>query len=308
MVIISSKKIFWFISTLLLITFLSTRIFSFKRGLLENVATAITYPAILISSNVAEYLQNRQNKKEDYQLLKQKYEKLNNGYEELIAENVRLHATLHFDKQSHELVEFQTRYNLTDKILAKILVKNINPDEHYFLINKGLQNGIKKDMVAIYMTQIVGRISDVFEHYSKLVLITDPNCKIAAYASGTGANGIVLGQNNISLCKFSYVSHLTQIAENDVIISSAQGLIFPEGFCLGKIVKHSIEQKSLYHDIEIKPFFDLKDLQFCLLVDNSKINLALEHTFTATTKTLNDSHFSTKTQSSTSSPETPIIT
>lgn len=299
MAIISGKKIFWFIATLTLITFLSSRIFSFKRGLLEDIATTLTYPAFLLSSNIAECLHNRQNNNDSYQQLKQKYEKLNNGYEELLADNVRLRATLHFEQQSHELIEFQTRYSLTDKILAKILVKNINPDEHYFLINKGLRHGVKKDMVAIYMTQIVGRISEVFEHYSKLILITDPTCKIAAFSSTTGANGIVLGQNNISSCKFSYVSHLSQIADNDIILSSGQGLIFPEGFCLGKILKHSIEQKSLYHDIEIKPIFDLKHLQFCLLVDNSKINLALEHNLTTTNAVPADSfYFENKSQSS----------
>jgi cell shape-determining protein MreC len=70
-----------------------------------------------------------------------------------------------------------------------------------------------------------------------------------------------------------YVSHLASVVTDDLIFSSGQGLVFPEGFCLGKIVKQTLKEKALYYEIEIEPLVDLASLFFCLLTNQSKIDL-----------------------------------
>jgi rod shape-determining protein MreC len=138
------------------------------------------------------------------------------------------------------------------------------------LVDKGESSGIKKDMVAIYKFQILGRVTEAFSWYSKILLITDKKSKVAAYTNNTSAPGIVVGQNKTDTYQMVYTSHMHKIEPNDFIISSGQGLIFPEGFCLGKIKKHKV--KGLYYKITVEPLIDFNTLQYCLLTNQEKMN------------------------------------
>ena len=147
----------------------------------------------------------------DHQNLIKKYESQNEKIDKLLAENTKLKASLNHQKATTELSEFQQRYNLKEALVAKILLKSITESEQYFLINRGKNDGIKKDMVAIYKHQIIGRVTNVFSYYSKILLITDSNSKISAYTEKTKSTGIVKGFNDINNCQLCYVSHLSKI-------------------------------------------------------------------------------------------------
>jgi rod shape-determining protein MreC len=250
--------------------FVANRIFFYKKGMLENIASNITYPVLWLSSTISQPIKYFFQRKQSYNELQKQYIQLKENYENLQAENIKLNASMHFEEKTYELLDFQKRYNYENKLLAKILSKNITQEEHSFLIDQGSNNGIEKNMVALYKFQIIGKVTQVFRWYSKVLLITDHNCKIAAYTNTTNAGGIVVGKNDINYCNFEYVSHLSKIKPNDLVISSGQGLIFPEGFCLGQITKSKIE--GLYHKITIEPLVDIKTLDYCLLTNQEKIN------------------------------------
>lgn len=263
------KKIGLGVSLVIFSLFALNRIFFFSPGCLEKISTAITYPIVSLSSAINNRLKSACERKECYAQLEQKYAQIKQAYLQTMAENMQLKAIIHYDNISKELRDFQQRYNLSRMILAKILVKNITDDEHYFLINKGTNDGLKKDMTAIYKFQLIGKITEVFSNYSKVLLITDQMCKVAAYTNQTSSQGIVRGQNNINRCTMNYVSHLFKIIDQDLIISSGKGLVFPEGFCLGKIVAHELKEKSLYHDIEVEPLVNIQALEYCLITDQA---------------------------------------
>jgi len=267
------KKFFLFFGLCTLVLFLTNRLFFFSTGFLEKASAKISYPFLRLAQSISSSIKNKAERKIKYNDLLVQHDILKKINEDLLSENIQLKALLQYDKQSKDLIDFQRRYSLEDKIFAKILVKNIDASEHYFLINRGTRDGVKKDMVALYKFQIIGRISTVFDRYSKVILITDQNCKIGAYATKTNALGITQGSNTITTFSLNYVSHLQDIETDDLVLSNGQGLIFPEGFCLGKIISHSLKEKALYHDVTIQPLIDLKNLKFCMIVDQTKINL-----------------------------------
>jgi len=259
-----AKKLLIILSFVLITLFLSKQLLFFNKGYLEQIANDAIYPAIWIANKITQPIKNLIEKRKLHKKLAKKYEQLQKENEELLSENIKMKASLKHYQASKELLEFQQRYNLQNAIFAKILVKNLSELEHYMLINRGKNDDIEKDMVALYKFQIIGRVTDVYTNHSKVLLITDSNCKIAAFANKTKASGIVKGANNINQCDFCYVSHLSKIENNDLVISSGQGLIFPEGFSLGRIIKHN--KKDLYHDITIKPLVNLRNIEFCLLI------------------------------------------
>ena len=265
----SRKRLFLIIAITVLSFFMANRIFFFKQGFLEYFSNNLIYPVLSIGNKIIQPIKTFFQKRAAYNQLYKEYLELKEESENLLAQNVKLKSSINYQEETREVLEFKKRYNLNTAIMAKVLAKNISQDEHYFLLNRGLNDGIKKDMVATYKFQLVGRITEVYRWHSKLLLVTDSNCKVAAYANSTNAKGIVVGENKINSYKMSYVSHLSQIQEDDLVLSSGQGLIFPEGFCLGKII--NCQTEDIYHKITIKPLVDLSQISFCLLLNQEKI-------------------------------------
>ncbi len=268
------KKLF-FVSAGLVCFFwyAANRTLFFKAGVFERIASGAVYPFIWISSNIVAFVKNSTEQKKTYAELQQEHKQLKKTYEALQAAFVMLHSTIHFNQETEEILEFKKRFSLSNSILAKILVKNISSEEHSVTLNCGARDGVKKDMVAIYKLQIVGKLVQVTDYYSTLQLITDARCKVAAHTNASGAGGIVVGTNTNNLCQFNYVSYINTIQPDDLIFSSGQGMVFPEGFCLGKISKLVTKDKALYHEIEVTPLVDLTALTYCLLTDQAKITL-----------------------------------
>lgn len=262
--------------TILLITpllaiFIANRLFFSTPNILERVSSYITYPVLQISSTITNPIKNFFEKRLSHNELHARYDVLEKNNEELLAENIKLKATLHYAKKSAEIREFVSRYNLENTILAKILIKNISPNEHTIVINRGTRDGVEKNMVAIYKFQLVGRVKEVLPTYSKITLITDRRSKISSHTNTSNVKGIVQGTNQINRCKLSYISHLKPLQNGDFVLSSGQGLIFPEGLCLGKIV--DIQTDGLCHNVELEPLVDLSSIEMCHVTNQSKMNL-----------------------------------
>jgi rod shape-determining protein MreC len=124
-------------------------------------------------------------------------------------------------------------------------------------------------MVAVYNSCLVGKVIEVYPWYCKVGLITDSECKIAAFCAKTTTNGILEGLNKDDVMMLRYVSHLSQVMEGDVIVSSGQGLIFPAGFGLGTIIH--IAKENLFYTIRVKPMIDLQSVQHCIIIAKEQI-------------------------------------
>ncbi len=101
-------------------------------------------------------------------------------------------------------------------------------------------------MIAVYKGCLLGRVCEVYPWFSKLELITDKSCKIAAHGLLSKASGIYQGTNSESLAQLNHVSHLAMLQDNDVLISSGEGLVFPRGFGLGKIKRFHVDGLFFY--------------------------------------------------------------
>ncbi|QQR49112.1 rod shape-determining protein MreC [bacterium] len=271
--ITKNKTFIWSAGTLLVLLFLINRVFFFRAGYTEKIAATLTCPFVAASSKLASYVSSIVIHKRSHQELQEYANTLALENEILQEKVIKLEAGARHYHLSKELVDFQERYNLSSALFSKILVKNISADEHYYIINRGSRDGVINDMVAIYKLQIIGKVVETWPYHSKVMLLTDQQCKIAAFTNTTDAEGIVQGTNTPNRCTLSYITSLSTIQVDDLVFCSGQGLIFPEGFCLGKISNHQHQQNALYHEIEIEPLVDLASINFCLLTNETKINL-----------------------------------
>ena len=183
---------------------------------------------------------------------------------DLQAINIALAAERNYWQQNQELIEFAKRYDFSCKIMAQCFFKNLNSHDYYMLLNKGSNDGVMPNMVAVYKNCLLGKVATVYPQYCKLDLIISPNCKIAVYDKQTGAFGICSGQNDKHKIAVSYVSHLQKLNEGDLLISSGEGQTFPQGFGVGKISQ--IKSVGLYYQADAELLFDLDTINSCYLI------------------------------------------
>lgn len=247
-------------------------------SVVESISSCTLYPLLrvqqLIVGSISSWLEHRVSLQE----LEKKVEDLKKQYDNVFAENIALKATYHYAEETKELRDFNKRYLLNDGHVAHILARHFSPNNQFFLVDAGTIHGIQKDMVALYVNSIVGRVVSVYPWYCKVCLITDVDCKVAAVCLSLftknssfikSATGIHEGTNNRGCTVMQYVSHLESVAIGDDVLSSGEGLIFPKGFALGKVL--SADKGDLFYTITVQPALDFQSLRYCTLIAKENI-------------------------------------
>ena len=238
----------------------------------ERVLSRVTYPLILMQHRCAESFDWWRLEKMDKKELLEFLEKVVRERDALRCRVIELESFSCFDRESHELRTFAQRYRLSEAYTAQIIQKQLSREAHSFLVNAGERQGIKVDMVALYQHHLIGRVSEVYPSYAKVVLITDRASRVAAVATRTGARGIIEGSNDQELLRLNFVNHFDEIKPGDLVTSYGVGLVFPRGLAIGEVTH--VEPAGVLKKVDVKPFVELRDLSFCLLASAEMIETA----------------------------------
>lgn len=248
------------IVVILLVLFFVIHRLTYQSAIIPKISSVLLYPVLYVHAKIVDPIAMWVTTKQDIACLQKRIEILTNTVENLQAENIRLSAVQRYEKDIAEIILFNKRFK-NPGILAHVLVKKISNSEHYFLINRGENQGIKKDMFAYFKNNVIGKVAEVYPWYSKVLLITDATCKVAAVCAKTNARGIHEGQNDDRITSLTFVNHLEEIQKGDLVLSSGEGFIFPSGFSLGKIT--NAERGISYYDIAVEPLVDFNSLRYC---------------------------------------------
>lgn len=230
----------------------------------EYFYSGLLYPVLLSQKKiilpVKNFFTQRKNKLELQELVFNLHEE----NKKLVQENIELRSIINFHNQTREVLEFAKQYKIEKKKLCQVLFRNLTQNSHFIYVDKGSSCGVLPNMVAVYKNCLLGRVTDVYPFYSKVLLITDKLCKVAAYCADTGSNGIHVGKNSMEYTSLDRVSHLCTVQKGDLVLSSGYGLVFPQGFALGKIAGYI--SGDLYHQIDISPVYNIQDIDYCFLI------------------------------------------
>lgn len=270
-------------------------------AMLETISSCCLYPLLRVQQIVVDPISRWMNRSASIEELEMTIKALQKKYDDISAEACTLKGMYQYIDETDELRTFNKRYLLQRGCVAQVLARHFSVSNQFFLVNAGSSHGIKKDMVALYCNAIVGRVVEVYPWYCKVCLITDSDCKVAALClpptaaflcsfldkqmeSGKSlkdhgkikkglrksASGIHEGMNDAMRTSVRYVSHLELVCEGDDVFSSGEGLVFPKGFALGKVI--SAEKGELFYTVVVQPALDFQALRYCTLIAKEDIN------------------------------------
>jgi len=142
--------------------------------------------------------------------------------------------------------------------LAQVIGKDISQDS--ILINKGIQDGLLKDMPIITEQNVlVGRVSEVYDRFSKVLLISHKDSSLDAEL------GVVRGQGNFNLL-FDLIPREQKIFPGDMVVTSGLDNDFPKGLLIGQIKEVKKNDVEPFQQAEIEPAFNISQIEKVFII------------------------------------------
>ncbi len=248
---------------LFLCGFMINRLFFFSPGMAEITSSYVLYPVIKLQKFFSDPLYTYFSEQSNSKILQDQIARLQNRNEDLQAQVVAINSTIDFENRSQSAREFEQKYNFSQQRIVQVLMRLFDDAGHFFWVDAGSDHGITNNMIAIYKNNIVGRVIHVDPLYSKIALVTDKRCKIAVSCVKTKTVGVYEGNNSFEPT-LEFVPHYEKLKIDDLLISTGQGLVYPQGFAVGSIKK--LEVQDVAYKVVIQPLVDLKKLECVYLV------------------------------------------
>jgi len=193
------------------------------------------------------------------------------------AENHQLHAQI--DAMQTELRDTRQRAAEADR-LEKLL--NLSSQSQYksvtaqviardpsmwfdsITINKGRWAGVEINMPVVTSDGIVGRVVSTGPLSAQVMLITDEKSGVGAVAGQLGqssAIGSIKGLGESGLLDMRYVSGLEKVQMGDIVYTTGQDGIYPQGYSIGPVVELRPGSATQAQIIHIRPSAGLDRLK-----------------------------------------------
>ena len=177
---------------------------------------------------------------------------------ELERENERLRALLGFQKMAP-----------LNKKPAHIIARDPANWWRNVQIDLGRRDGIVVDSPVLTAEGLVGRVSEVSETRSRVVLIGDANCRVSSMVYDpltrqTVDNGVVTAGSSVldeSMVELGFLSRAGQIKPGQLVVTSGLGGIFPKGILVGQVVDTRPVEFGLYTVARVKLAVKMNQLE-----------------------------------------------
>ena len=133
-------------------------------------------------------------------------------------------------------------------------------------INLGSKDGIVKDLPVITPFGLIGRVYEVGGRYSRVVLLGDPLCPVAAVVDNSARDtGMISpGEATVldeSIVEMTYITRHSQAIPGQKVFTSGLGGIFPKGIPIGHITDTNSIGYGLYLEARVKLSANLQELE-----------------------------------------------
>jgi rod shape-determining protein MreC len=165
------------------------------------------------------------------------------------------------------LLDFKQHY-VYQTVPAQVIGTSGTDQSRILYIDKGLKDGFTPDMPVMTADGIVGKLKDVFDHTSQVLLISDPTSGVGVILETTRTRGILKG-TSLGQPQVINVSPDERIKAGERIITSGGDQIFPRGMPVGTVDQVMVDpDRDPLVDVTIHPAANLSRLEEVLVVTN----------------------------------------
>jgi len=168
-----------------------------------------------------------------------------------------------------ELLEISERYPDFPMIGARVIGTDPGNWHSTFMIDRGANYGIERNMPVLGAGGLVGRIIDVRENHSRVLMLIDDTSSVAVQSLRTGDTGILSGDIMLmqsNLLRMQYININADIQEGDEIVTSHLSGIYPQGISAGFVTQITNDLNSITKTAIIRPSVNFRRLEEVLII------------------------------------------
>lgn len=205
----------------------------------------------------------------DVQALDQDNQKLKRMVDELRRENVELWELIAQQRKTIEDLGFQKANPQWNYLSARVIAWDPSSLVRSLVINKGRLDGVGHGMVVVSSTGLVGKVMELSDRWSKVLLVTDPRSSVNGVLQGIEdrPKGILQGRPD-GLLHMKYLLAESNVKKGDVVVTSGLGGVFPPGLFIGWVMEVSYSDGQMFHEALVRPASDLSDLADLMVITN----------------------------------------
>jgi len=185
--------------------------------------------------------------------------------EQLRLEQASLAEDARQGQRLEQLLGFQQHY-IYRTVSAQVIGASGTDQSRTLYIDKGSQDGLAPDMPVVTADGIVGRLRDVFDHKSLVLLVSDPTSGVGVVLESTRTRGILKG-TPFGEVQVINVSPDDRIKPGERIVTSGGDQIFPRGLPVGTVQRVAPDpDRDPLVDVAVRPAANLSRLEEVLVI------------------------------------------
>ena len=198
--------------------------------------------------------------------LRDENRRLKEENERLRAENDQAGQVLGENERLSELLELQEAWPAMDNVAARVFGKDPGNYGEGVYIDKGRDDGIRRDMPVLAPEGLVGKTLSVTAHETLVVLIVDVQFGAGGRVDGVRDTGSVRGNGIAEPLSMNFIGKDTDIEVGDEVSTSGLDPIFPPAIPIGEIVRSEVQGGETSKTIHIEPFVDPTRLDYVIVL------------------------------------------
>ncbi len=238
---------------------------------LQSAITLLTSPAQLSATGITENITNVIDYFAELRNLRQRNAELEQLNSSLLAEKLSLREVEHENELLREFFKFAKNRPGLELRGAQIIGLAIGDESTNFLrriiVDLGQIHGVKVGMPVITDQGLVGRVSEVNDSISKVLLLTDATSAVNAVLQKSRLNGVVRGTASGDLL-MDFIDQGVKFNVGEPVLTSGLGGRFPKGLPIGEVIEIRRRDIDFSQQAVVRPTVDFKRLELVAVVTN----------------------------------------
>jgi rod shape-determining protein MreC len=156
----------------------------------------------------------------------------------------------------------QTRWNVR---LARVIARDPANWWRSAQIDLGARDGLKPNYPVLTSDGLVGRIQSVGQTRSQIILLGNPDLRVAAVVQANGETGVISSSSSSpqenNMVDLDYLSGTSLVRPGQSVETWGEGGVFPAHIPIGKVVDLRIKEFGLTTEARVKLAADIGALQ-----------------------------------------------
>lgn len=221
--------------------------------------------AINSSNAISGGIFNAYNNVEDYLYLKKVNENL---MEENAGFRSKQPSSLTIDTVTAYCIDDSLYRQVYEYIPSKVLSITTNQFNNYLTLNRGAMHGIEKGMGVIGPDGVVGVVTNVSEHFSRVMILLHKDARVSCKIERTNTRGTLIWKStNPFYASLAYVNQPADLAIGDVLLTDGSSTFYPEDIPVGTITGFELPEGSDFYDIDVKLSTHFPSLEYAYIVN-----------------------------------------